>query len=62
LEITRLPHTDFPMTPEPITTTHQFRFRYVDASASIAQATACQGEDAGACEFDNLRRPPEGTY
>jgi len=62
LEITLLPHTDFPMTPEPITTTHRFRFRYTDASHSIAEATTCQGPFPESCEVDNFRRPPEGTY
>lgn len=64
LEITRQPHTDFPMTPAPIITNQHWYFRYSDAAASIAMATACQAHYAPhpSCQIDELLRAPEGTY
>ena len=65
LDITREPHTDFPMTPAPITTRHRFHFRYTDAGATIQMATWCQLPQPGpypSCQVDNLLRAPAGTY
>ena len=64
LTITREAHSDYPMSLAPFVSTYKFRFRYIGASASIAQATTCQQqtEPGPPCEIDELLHAPEGTY
>ncbi|HYD47072.1 MAG TPA: hypothetical protein VEB21_01925 [Terriglobales bacterium] len=64
LETTRLPHTDYPMTPAPIVTTQLFFFLYTEAGSTIAQAIACHyNHPPGApCPNSNMLPAPPGTY